>query len=269
MLKKLYLYDLRALWRILTPFLALAPVVGLIAFGIMELITVLEMRNLALNGTLLLLYFLCVVAIMLVSVAVMFFVVQRYYKNFFTDEGYLTLVLPATIEAQVTAKILSGVTWSLLSTVSLSVSLFFALGLPILRSLEIDFWVQSFSSVLEEMGLMFGGVNGVLSVISSLLSVFSQIVLLYTAITLGSLIIRKHKIFGSVLFYFVINALISAASGLFSFVCGLFLAGAETVEQIAMANTITHLTTILVNLAVLFGGYFCSCGMMKKRINLE
>ena len=269
MLKKLYLYDLYALRRTVLPFLLASPAVALLAFGIIELSTLLQTENIVLFTSLILLYFLCLLGIALLNTAVLFIVIFRYYKNFFTDEGYLTLVLPASMRAQVCAKIFSGVTVSALTSVAVWLSFGIAIGLPIALSVDATYFFSGLLDMFASIGFGFNGLSGVLAVISMITSLFAQIILLYTAITLGSLLMRRHKIFGSILFYFVINLVVSAVNSLFSGVLGIFLSTANSVEDLSLANMLSYSVTTLLNVALSFGGYFAIYSMMHKKLNLE
>ena len=111
MLKKLFRYDMKALTRTLLP-LSLAT----LGCGILLLLSQLAMRfapETGLFSVLMpllfgMLIFFGSVASLLLPVVGEFFILHRYYKNFFTDEGYLTFVLPATMDEQLASKILSG-----------------------------------------------------------------------------------------------------------------------------------------------------------------
>ncbi len=270
MLRKLYLYDLRALRRTVLPFLICSPILALFSFALTQLNMLLEIKNTVLFVTLFLLQFICNLGVFLLYVAIFFFVVFRYYKNLFTDEGYLTLVLPATIKAQVTAKILSGVTVTAIASLVLSVSFFLSVGLPLLLSEEATYLFTSILSLLNELGFTLGGLNGILALVSALTSLFAQIILIYTAITLGSLLMRRHKIFGSVLFYFLINLVVSTVNSLFSGGLDLLLfLNTEGAFDLALAATLSYSAGIVLNAALIFGGFFSICSMMEKRLNLE
>ncbi len=270
MLKKLYLYDLLSLRRTVLPFLICSPLLALFAFGIAELNAILPMESTVLLVSLWLLYFLCLLGIFLLYAAVFFFVVFRYYKNLFTDEGYLTLVLPASIRTQVTAKILSGVTVTALASLILSASYFLSVGLPVLLSVDAAYLFTTVFELLQLLGLFVGGLNGVLALASTLTSLFAQIILIYTAITLGSLLMRRHKIFGSILFYFLINLVVSLANTLISGCLDIiFYAAVNTVEDFSLATMLSHSTAIVLNVTLVLVGYLSICSMMQKRLNLE
>lgn len=45
------------------------------------------------------------------SIITLIFILMRYYKNFFTDEGYLTFTLPVTPHELLWTKLISGMIW--------------------------------------------------------------------------------------------------------------------------------------------------------------
>ena len=271
MLKKLFRYDFKAISRTLLP-LTLAT---LACGGVMLLsITVLNYTPdkgvfsvllPILFGTL---TFFSVLAIFLLPVVGVFFILHRYYKNFFTDEGYLTFTLPATMEEHLHSKLLSGLLWSLLSSLSTVAAFVLGAYVPTLFLSDGGSGILSiFAMLLPEM---FEGANEIylllLTVLTALASLVSQLVLFYTAITLGSLFMSKHKIVGSVLFYFLTNTVIGIVSSVFSTVFT-FLSAVS--GNIAFVTMMSLASATIINIAVSVVGYFIILSMLKKRLNLE
>ena len=60
-----------------------------------------------------------------VSLATALLIAARFYKNLFTDEGYLTWTLPASPVQQLWAKILSGCIWNILDLILLYSATYF------------------------------------------------------------------------------------------------------------------------------------------------
>ena len=60
-----------------------------------------------------------------VSLATALLIAARFYKNLFTDEGYLTWTLPASPVQQLWAKILSGCIWNILDLILLYSATFY------------------------------------------------------------------------------------------------------------------------------------------------
>lgn len=266
MLKKLYLYGMRASGRILTALVCIAPAVGLIACGLLFLMQALS-ETTVLLATLSLIYGLLLFGMFISVLVCAFFIIYRYYKNFFTDEGYLTLVIPATMEEQVGAKILSAVSWSFIAGLSLACGMFFAVGIPaivgsIQSGTDSNFLLELLHYGFAEMG----GANFVLFLLSALLTLIAQIIIFYTAITLGSLLMRKNKIIGSILFYLVVNFAVTTLRSLFSVITELAL---HSVSSSQTSETISYIIAIVLNLIISFSGYFLITHLMNRKMNLE
>ena len=271
MLKKLFHYDFKAMSRTLFPFTLATLGCGVVLF-LSIIVLSFAPEDGALSVLLPILFGTLTVfsglGIFLVPVASEFFILHRYYKNFFTDEGYLTFALPATMEEHLHSKILSGMLWTLLSCLAAVAALFIGAFLP------SELLSSGNGMLLSVLSMLFSdftqGVNEiyflVLTVLTVLVSLISQLILFYTAITLGSLFMSKHKIIGSVLFYFVANTIISVFSSIFSTI---FTIASAISENIAFMIIMSLASAIIVNIAVAVIGYFIILSMLKKRLNLE
>lgn len=271
MLKKLFRYDFKALSRMLLPLTA-----ATVGCGVILCVSILILSGAPEEGifsVLLPILFgsltvFSAIAAVVLPVVGEFFILHRYYKNFFTDEGYLTFTLPATVEEHLHSKLLSGLLWSFLSSVAAIGALCIGIGLPAVIHSSGD------GAILSILSLVFSdfleGSNEIylliLTILTILISLISQLVLFYTAITLGSLFMSKHKIVGSVLFYFVANAAISIVSSIFSTI---FTVISALSQNVAFVTMMSLASAIVINIAVAVIGYFIILSMLKNRLNLE
>ena len=271
MMKKLFRYDVKALKRVLLPFILAGLGCGALLFLCFAALRfppaneVLATLSATIFG--MLMVFLIIACICL-PVAAMFFILHRYYKNFFTDEGYLTFVLPATMEEHVHAKILSGAFFSLLSTLAAIAALGIGLLLPNLLFNESNGILQMVVSLLfEELSSDIPApLFIVVLAITVLVSLFSQLILFYTVITMGSLFMGKHKILGSILFYFVANALINVVSSVFATIVVALSAMTGSTGFVLLTSLIC---SVVMNIAIAVIGYFLILRLLKRRLNLE
>ena len=104
MLGKLLKYDIKALWKMMLPLILSAlgvSVVGTIALRIMVEMSrsSVRMEN-PFSGLFIaslgMIVFVAVMGLIAFGVISTVFILYRYYKNLFTDEGYLTFTLPVT-----------------------------------------------------------------------------------------------------------------------------------------------------------------------------
>ena len=125
MLGKLLKYDIKALWKMMLPLILSAlgvSVVGTIALRIMVEMSrsSVRMEN-PFSGLFIaslgMIVFVAVMGLIAFGVISTVFILYRYYKNLFTDEGYLTFTLPVTPHEILLSKTINGIIWSVVTTV--------------------------------------------------------------------------------------------------------------------------------------------------------
>lgn len=163
------------------------------------------------TGLLLMLMF----ALMCCSLVVTLLLGYRFYKNMFSDEGYLTFTLPVTATQNLWAKLITGSVWQIvfLLVSFLSVAFIFIGGIgtnPIVNTQNLAMTVsgilgQMFNVPAEyqaSLGLFFG--EGLLNLI---IGIPAGLLIVYLAITLGCQIAQKHKVAASIGMYFAVSAI--------------------------------------------------------------
>ena len=191
MLRKLMKYEFQATGR---TFLPLYAALVLVAF----LIAVFEQMHkswgsampwLDIAATISSVVYGILFVVIMVMTAVMAF--QRFHKNLFTDEGYLTNTLPVKAHTHVTGKLLVSVVWVILSFLVFLLSVFI-LSVFTLRP-------ESFQTFFAEMGKWLPKVGWenwffLLELLVILfLSLVSGILAVYMAIAAGN-ISGRHKV---------------------------------------------------------------------------
>lgn len=203
------------------------------------------------------------------AVAMIILLIVRFYKNKFTDEGYLTFTLPVTSHQIFLSAGLNACIWSLIS--ALVMLLGFALFLLIGISGQVD---GSFQNMMEGMEQTFDGVfpenYGTLMLIQLLLSIPYSVTLTMTCITVGATLAKKHKILAAFGIYYGISWLYSIFGSILSAV--LFSDTLSSYyrpdEMIQKMTNITSITAITWEVALIIGGYLLSTHMMNKKLNL-
>ena len=82
--------------------------------------------------------FAYVLIVIAASVMTQVLMIQRYYKNLFTDEGYLTNVLPVSATDHILSKMLIFGAWSILNALSVLASFAFLLNRTQYRNLPFS-----------------------------------------------------------------------------------------------------------------------------------
>ncbi len=210
------------------------------------------------------------------SLVTVIFVYTRFYKNFFTDEGYLTFTLPVKRGQLLNSKIITSVVASSLTGFVILFDIFIALavGIPEVVFDELlwkEFWDEFVIEVFEGAG--FYVVIYIIEILLGLLllSVFTTL-FVFCCITIGSIITKKAKIITSIGIYY-------AANSVFTFIVQMFwLFGFESLlswlGQIE-ENQFAPVLALLLLGGVLFIGAFCSVfyslqyWMLDRKLNLS
>lgn len=275
MLGKLIKYDMKALNRFLIVihgFLLLSAVLGRflltdrISFSkpdeTMQLLLALSF----------LLYFLIIAG---VSFGTQLVIVVRFYRNLFSDEGYLSRTLPVSAGQHLLSKTITGTVWCIADFLLLILSMWIIAATPSV----VTAYNANKAEILEVLG--FTGsitVPALLAAMALLLfiSALSGIIMLYASVAMGQLF-TNHRILGAVVSYFVISTVISIFSLLAMTVTGFFTqyVPIEYAEQINtsfnFAEYMIYLTKLTVGVTVISSAvlYIFTYYVLKKKTNLQ
>lgn len=268
MLKKLFIYDIKTLRRSQVPF-----ILGILGAGVVGILCMIINLLIPENLVLLrifptLIIYLLFTALSVAAAVASIFILIHYYKKFFSDEGYLTFMFPVSVETQFMSKVLSGSLFSLLSMLATVISFGLLFVAMIGSTVPSDLWELSGGAPALDFGLIPAPaiVTAILVVLLVFLTPIANLILYYTAITLGSIFFSKHKILGSILFYMVVNFAMSFITFAATFVVAILSAFSQS--EWVMILTIS-VTSLLLLVAVSVLGYFICTYMLKKKINLE
>lgn len=256
MLRKLFYNDFYAIKRYALPRLVAAFGCSACAFFILLLDAVLPssgdiavfLDNILTSFLIALLF---AVIILLLLSAIHIFV--SYYQSFFADEGYLTFMIPATREQLLISKLLAGSAWGLI----LLFSAFAAIAVGGILPVELLMRAEN-ASFLSALIRDLSDYISVLGVFDLFLSLIAQVILIDTAITLGSLL-AKRKLLGSLLFVCLLSGGLLLLRTLLSL---LFHAITDSGELF------TSLLSLLLSLAAGVGGYLISRTLLNHKLNL-
>lgn len=263
MLGKLFKYEMKATSRIFLPVyiaVVLFAALGRLVTGIDLFSNELSWLSGIFMGT----YVLVIVATAVLTYIV---VIQRFYKNLLTDEGYLMFTLPVKPSRLILSKLFSAMLWSVCSLVVILLSLvILAANAEFFHRLP-ELW-QTFVGAFQKE---FGGYStGVFIEIIALIitALFASMMLFFVSIAVGQLISR-HKIAGAFAAYLLISFIVEIV-----LVIILLLVGAAQGFNLSSVDNFTGITVILpimIVLELVLGCvYFIVANLIfKKRINLE
>ena len=210
----------------------------------------------------------------LVSVLVLFFsatallIAARFYKNLFTDEGYLTWTLPASPVQQLWAKILSGCIWNILDLILLYSATYFMWISPNVQNAYRMIAAEFTASLGMPLSKFF-----LLMVLLSIIGVGSNVLMLYASISIGQLF-PAHRLLLSVIvyfiFYMIIYALSMGALIIFKLLPGIALS-ANTVNEAASMSTYltgTFLISLVLSAVMAVIQYVITHLILTRKLNL-
>lgn len=265
MFAKLLKHEWKSSSRILGVLSLAALGVGVLGAVVMRIITTLETRPDAtgiLSAILGVGLFFLFIALFAYVAAVEIILLYRFYKNKFTDEGYLTFTLPVNSHQIFLSSLLNILAWSAIA----AVVMFTSMGTILLLGVD---WrgmgsPEDFRMIFESYQMMFefqGGTEIIpLAILTAIASTISGVIIPMTCLTIGAVVAKKHKILAAFGIGYAVSIVTGMVSGVMSAVAML------SVQDFNMAPT--YLAEFLTQLALGLGGYFLSTYLMSKKLNL-
>lgn len=217
-------------------------------------------------------------------------VLIRYYKHFFSDEGYLTFTLPVKkttlLDSKIATSFIFTVAGILLTALNLLVMV--AIGAPELLTSpgaleEASLRVIYLVSIVGFLGYTYIptvlstlGTNGVIYIVLIVLIVLAYIIaqtlFTYACITLASSIVKKHKVITAVGIYYGVSSIIYGAlqSFFLMFTFTTYDLSYEIETETSILTGVFVLVGVLgVMIAVIGGLYLLLTYLLDKKLNLE
>ena len=216
---------------------------------------------------------LCVIAMVVSMVAVavcgmgeLIYLIWRFYKSRYTDEGYLTFTLPVSTHEILLSSMLNSVIGMLIVTVVVIISI---AGMLLIGASWVDgFWSklgEVISQLFIEMKRFVGWKElGYASILlcDGLMGVICSLVMLMLSVTIGSVIAKKHKILAAVGTFYGIQVLMSIGETVLI---------SQVTTRIGEGSSyflrITGFSGLLL-LAVSVGGYYLMYYLADRKLNL-
>lgn len=274
MFAKLLKHEFRATGKMLLLLSALALGMGAVGAGVLRFLIYGYGQTQAPEGVMVLLLisgtFLMVgicLSLFAYLIGVEIYLLVRFYRSRFTDEGYLTFTLPASSH-QIFASsyvhfILSNLWAALVFCLSLLILVAFGTATEgLVNWAALKEMGNGFGELFRLMWTMWSGTEW-LYVIYMVLSLFSGPMMMMCAITVGAVVAKKHKILAAVGVYYGAGMAIGAIQGVFS--------GAALLVELTYSGNfelMLVLPELILQAVMLVGGYFLSTYLMKHKLNL-
>ena len=211
MLGKLLKHEFRATGRIMLPLLGVELLLSVLAgLSVRGLDRIGDMSFLGVTYvTTLVVFFLGLFALGVVAVVLM---IQRFYRNLLRDEGYLSMTLPVSVDAQIWAKLIVSFVW--FTAVAVLTVLAMTVMVSIGTRLQFLAGMPAWSEMRAFLRMAFGeyGGNIALFLLEMLLLAFlgtcSLCLRCYSALAIGGSA-ADHKLAYSFLAFIVIGIVLS------------------------------------------------------------
>jgi hypothetical protein len=210
----------------------------------------------------------------------LFLIARHYYTNIYSDEGYLTMTLPATINQQIISKLISGFIWILINglvmLLSLAILLFFGTATHGLINGSIAEGIgEVVDAITANSPLLF-----VVYPISAIIASLSQMFCIYTCISAGCAWAKKHRIALAVLLIFGVYIVTSIISSIANGVVGVLVGSGSSFDLLFSYMgagmqpyfdylLMTSLVGLVINIALIVAYYAFSHYALANRLNLE
>lgn len=153
------------------------------------------------------------------SILTIILIFSRFYKNFFTDEGYLTFTLPVKRGQLLNSKLIVSVVMGVMTGLILLVDLVIALSIGIPEFfLDAEFWSELWKHVIAPFFKETGAYSVVFiieAIVLMLLSVVLSSLFVFCCITIASIIAKKAKIITAIAIYYVANSAFTFVTQMF------------------------------------------------------
>ncbi len=203
------------------------------------------------------------------------FIYTRFYKNFFTDEGYLTFTLPVKRTQLLNSKLITSIITSSLTGLIVVIDFFIAFFIG--TSDLID--KNDFSLMWDELShtpidnfVLYLVIYVIEALLLLLLCEILATLFVFSCITIASIITKKAKIITAIGIYYVANSISSSLLSIFwLFGVGSIGYWMEAIPE----NYVFPIFALLLLMCILFMGILCTAfyslqyWMLDRKLNLS
>lgn len=215
MLKKLLRYDLKSVFKYW--WIAAIASLGISVLGGASIYTLASERNIptllrAVSGIGVFVAIMGLGAFMLTSTILIFI---RFYKNFFTDEGYLTFTLPVRRSQLLTSKLIMSVLVNFVTAtvffVDMMIMLFIGIGNNVGFE-EITTSLNELFTLINVKEAMYIAIYVTEFLLFVIISSITATLFMFCCITFASIITKKAKVLAAIGIYYVATSIVSSVT---------------------------------------------------------
>ena len=210
------------------------------------------------------------IAIAICCVAMELYAVWRFYKSRFTDEGYLTFTLPVTTHQILLSSFVNCLICMVCALAALMAGylVLLLLGFSALENFFPSLW-EVLPLAMENAWRLFSGETGAFLAqltLGVVTGVLNGTVVMMLAVTIGSILARKHKVLAAVGVYYGINMAMSLITSVLGVILGLSMYTSQS-SSIGVFSSMMLMESGLF-LIVAVGGYFLMYALVHRKLNL-
>ncbi len=181
-------------------------------------------------------------------VIVYILMIRRFYRNIYSNEGYLTLTLPVRRGSVIWSKLICSVVWVIGTFAVLMLS-----GMILILSDTTNSFMSVLADTLLIAEWMIKFIDLRIWVIAAelsafgLVSLFKSILILYAAVSIGQLF-KRHRILGSFVGYGIVSIIGRIVESVYSWLMGLSSLSIDFTRQMYSGHLLDQ--TVLFNIQV-------------------
>lgn len=275
MLKKLLKYDFLATFKIW--WIAAVTSLGLSFLGGYAVTLIRAPRDLpqVVDASAGLMLFISIFSLFTFAILSEIIILVRFYKNFFTDEGYLTFTLPVKTGSLINSKLIMSVVVTLTTLIVLAVNVCVILGIGFFDVIVDKELFKYVAELIDEVVAKFGAYLFIYileAIVIFVLGVVFSLLLMFCCITLASIITKKGRVATAIAIYYGVNCVLSFVMEMIM----IFGVRGIGVRMEALSDKMINsvMAVILLAVILLFGLasvmlYTLQYRMIDKRLNLN
>ncbi|SCP96499.1 hypothetical protein [Anaerobium acetethylicum] len=260
MLGKLIKHEFKATTKIFLLFYAILAVLTILG-RIMLNLEVFD-NQFAILGGILTFFYAMFMIVMLIGTSV--FLIVRYFRNMYSDEGYLMFTLPVKPSLLLASKLIVAVFWQLLNGLITILAVFvLVMNDEVIQTIKtgIPIAINEFKAAMGmDIRLFIFYIT-----IGVILSATYQMLIIYTSINIGQMF-GKHRIIGAVVSWMAITTVLQIASQILVTLLGFY---AMDEERMLDLYNIMLPGGLLVSVLLCAAFYALSSFIVSRKVNLE
>lgn len=271
MLKKLFVHEWKDTWRLVSIMNLIVIALTLIGTFFLNNETWNAMdKNEFIAVTVVIYMMFFIASIAALSMVVTFYFYIRFYRNLYTDQGYLMHTLPVNAHQLIWSKTFVATIWMVISTVVMIGSIFGLVFAAIPDEERVEFFREmkaAFAMIeVDSRSIVIVVLYVLLIIVSQLMSIFMG----YASISIGQTF-KKQKVLGAIGVYIGVYMLIQTVSSYLSMFVSL------SMDPYSMGKGFDEINFMMVFLLIMLlimgalavGFYFATHYIMKNKLNLE